>query len=125
VGIHAGALTELVATGPCGPWAFATDASLPTGDALKDRFLKVTFGTYRVIPAGASFPAGQMEQRGTTQLYRIDHVERAGARTLIVLAEDPRMTFADGVAQETTRPGRRFEGPISFEIAVSTTEDRR
>jgi hypothetical protein len=31
-----------------------------------------------------------------------------------ILAEDPKLKVADGVATETTRPQRSFQGPLSM-----------
>jgi hypothetical protein len=58
-----------------------------------------------------------VEQRGTTQMYRIDRVERQDGETFIVLAEDPMLTMKDGKAIEATRPLRTFEGAVAFSIA--------
>jgi hypothetical protein len=120
-GIHAGAISELISTtgDSCGPRAFVTDTELPEGTALRGRFLVLTFARNAVVPSGTSYPLGQTEQKGTSQLYEIDRVERSGGRTLIVLAQDPMLTLKDGQAVETTRPGRTFAGPFTFEIASS------
>ena len=120
-----GAVTEVVntvAADPCSPRAFVTDAALPTGEALRGRWLRLSFANYKVVPSGTSYPLNVMEQKNTSQFFRIDRVAEAGGRRLIVLAEDPMLTIKDGVATETTRPARRFEGPFTFEIVSSRSE---
>jgi hypothetical protein len=119
-----GPVSALVSLGgACGEKAFATDAPMPEGGApLAGRWLKLRLGTYDVVPSGTSYPLGIRQQAGTTQFFRIARVERQGARTLIVLAEDPMLVIENGVARETTRPGRTFVGPTSFEVVLSATE---
>jgi hypothetical protein len=119
--ILSGAVTRsLRAADGCSANAFVTDTPLPPGTALAGRWIILTFGSYRVIPAsGGAFPLGIQEQKGIRQPYRIDHVERSGNQTLVVLADDPMLTSADGKWVETTRPGRTFEGPVRFEISLA------
>ena len=75
-----------------------------------------------MVPSGTSYPLGIRQQTGTTQFFRIARVERQGTRTLIVLAEDPMLVIENGMVRETTRPGRTFAGPTSFEVVLSASE---
>jgi len=104
----------------CGPNAFLTDAALPEGTALRGRWIQLTFGTYKVVPAASgAFPAGIQEQTGIRQSYRIDHLEKAQGQTRVVLTDDPMLALRNGQLVETTRPGRTFDGPATFEITLS------
>lgn len=107
---------------PCVARAFVTDAVLPVGDVLKDRFVNLRFGTYKVIANGANYPLDVREQKGISELYQILRVERVGDKTHIVLTEDPMLIIEGGGAAETTRPGRVYEGATSFEILLSKSE---
>ena len=108
--------------GGCGADAFVTDAPLPEGDTLKGRWIVLTMGTYKVVPSGTTFPLGVQEQKGIRQPFQIDHVERKAGQTLVVLTADPMLAMSAGKVTETTRPGRTFEGPVTFEITTSRTE---
>jgi hypothetical protein len=112
----------LRARGGCSSDAFVTDAALPEGDVLKGRWIVLTFATYKVIPSGTSFPMGVQEQKGIRQPFLIDHVQRTGGQTYVVLAADPMLTMSGGKVTETTRPGRTFEGPVTFEIPMARSE---
>ena len=79
-------------------------------------------GTYKVVPSGTSYPLGIQEQKGIRQPFLIDHVERNGGKTFAVLRDDPMLTMAAGKTTETTRPGRTFEGPVTFDIGLSAAE---
>jgi hypothetical protein len=124
LGTWSGSVSALVSLGgACGEKAFVTDAPLPDGaSTLAGRWLKLRLGTYDVVPSGTSYPLGVRQQTGTTQFFRIARTERQGARTLIVLAEDPMLVLENGMARETTRPGRTFLGPTTFEVVLSATE---
>ena len=111
--------------GPCGEKAFVTDAPVPAGlaEKLKGRWLKLRLGSYKVVPNSAgTYPLDVREQTGIEQFHKIARVDRQGDRTLIVLSEDPMLTFEGGVATETTRPGRSFAGPLSFEVVLAASE---
>jgi hypothetical protein len=108
--------------GGCSTDAFVSDAPLPEGDALKGRWIVLTMGSYKVIPSGTTFPLGVQEQKGIRQPFQIDHVERNGGQTYVVLTADPLLSMAAGKVTETTRPGRTFEGPVSFEIPMARSE---
>jgi hypothetical protein len=118
---YAGSITGVQRTAEsCGPNAFLTDAALPEGTTLRGRWIQVTFGSYKVVPDGSgAFPAGVQEETGIRQPYRIDHVEKAQGQTRVVLTDDPMLTASKGQLIETTRPGRTFEGPATFEITLS------
>jgi hypothetical protein len=64
------------------PYAFAghalvTDAELPEGDALKGRWMSLTFGAYAVAPGGrGAYPAGTKTQEGITGVFQIERVVR-------------------------------------------------
>jgi hypothetical protein len=62
------------------------------------------------------------EEKGIRQPFQIDHVERNGGQTFVVLTADPMLTMAAGQVTETTRPGRTFEGPVTFEITTARAE---
>jgi hypothetical protein len=106
----------------CSSDAFVTDAALPEGDALKGRWIILTMGTYKVIPSGTSYPMGVQEQKGFRQPFQIDHVQRMGGQTYVVLTADPMLAMDAGKVTETTRPGRTFEGPVTFEIPLARAE---
>jgi hypothetical protein len=99
--------------------AFVTDAALPEGNALHGRWLRLSFDRYPVVANGSNYPLGIHEQRGITEMYAIDRVQRQDGKTYIVLSEDPMLSIADGKAVETTRPLRTFQGPVTFSIALS------
>lgn len=94
---------EISATVPAGEGghetAFATSAGLPEGNVLAGRWLIATY-------------AGNI-----TEGYEIKSVKRDGDRTLILLADDPAVRIADGKAEETCFPHRKFTGPVRFHIA--------
>jgi hypothetical protein len=123
VASHAGNVTQVLrAAEGCSKNAFVVDADLPAGDALAGRLITLTFASYKVLPSGnGSFPLGITEQKGIRAPFRIDHVEHDAGKTFVVLAEDPMLTSTGGAFTETTRPGRRFEGPVSFEITTAST----
>jgi hypothetical protein len=106
----------------CSANALVTDTDLPTGEALRGRWIVLTMGTYKVLPSGTTFPLGIQEQKGIRQPFLIDHVERTGAQTLVVLTDDPMLAMASGKVTETTRPQRTFEGPVSFEIPLARAQ---
>jgi hypothetical protein len=106
----------------CSSDAFVTDAALPEGDALKGRFIVLTMGTYKVLPSGTTFPLGVQEQKGIRQPFQIDHIQRTGGQTFVVLAADPMLAMVGGKVTETTRPDRTFEGPVSFEIPMAVAQ---
>jgi hypothetical protein len=120
---HTGNVVQVLrAVEGCNKNAFLVDADLPAGDALAGRLITLTFATYKVIPASnGSLPLGITEQKGIRAPFRIHHVEREGGKTFVVLADDPMLTSAGGAFTETTRPGRRFEGPVTFEITTALT----
>jgi hypothetical protein len=126
VTLAAGALTGTIdqvtrKVDGCSADAFVTDAVLPEGHALHGRWLRLTFDRYPVVPSGTSYPLGLHEQRGITEMYAIDRVQRQDGHSYIVLAGDPMLTMSGGQAIETTRPLRHFEGPVSFQIQLSAT----
>ena len=119
----AGGITRIQrAADGCGSDAFVTDAALPEGDALKGRWIILTMGTYKVIPSGTTFPLGVQEEKGIRQPFQIDHVERSGGQSYVVLTADPMLSMSGGKVTETTRPGRTFEGAVTFEIPMSRSE---
>jgi hypothetical protein len=118
-----GGITGVVrAADGCAVDGFFTDATLPEGTALHGRWITLTMGTYNVVPSGTSYPLGVREQKGIRQPFLIDHIERRGGRTLVVLAADPMLVMAAGKVTETTRPGRTFEGAPTFEITTARSE---
>jgi hypothetical protein len=102
----------------CSVDAFVTDAELPEGDALRGRWIRLRFDRFPVVPDGTSYPLGIHEQRGITQMHRIERVQRQDGKSYIVLADDPMLTIDGDAAVETTRPLRRFAGEVTFSIAL-------
>ena len=117
-GIIAGVIRQVDG---CTANAFVTDAELPAGTALRGRWVRLTFDRYAVIPDGTRYPLGIREQRGITQMYAIDRVQRQDGKSYIVLADDPMLSMRDGEVIETTRPLRTFDGPVAFSIALGTS----
>jgi hypothetical protein len=78
--------------------AFLTAATLPAGEALKGRWMIVTHGD------------------GHTHGYAIDHVERRGGKSQIVLQADPGLKVAEGVTEECFFPRRKIAGTNRFVI---------
>jgi hypothetical protein len=118
-----GTLSQVLrAADGCSADAFVTDAVLPDGNALAGRWIVLTMGTYKVIPNGTSYPMGIKEQKGIRAPFRIDHVQRSGGKTFVFLAADPMLKMTGTTVTETTRPGRTFEGPVSFEISLSASQ---
>ena len=117
-----GRITDVVRRADgCTADAFVTDAALPTGTALRGRWVRLTFDRYAVVPNGSSYPLGIREQRGIDQLYRIDRVARQGDQTFVVLADDPMLAIDGDTAMEATRPRRTFEGAVRFAITLGTS----
>ena len=106
----------------CSDDGFVTSAAIPEGNALNGRWIRLNFGTYNVIPDGANYPLGIKQQKGFTQLYQIDHVVKRGQDTIILLKADPALAVENGKALERARPWRTFEGPVTFEIALSKSQ---
>lgn len=80
--------------------AFVTDTELPDGDALQGRWMIVTHGN------------------GYRHGYEIDHVERDGDRSVIVLADDHGLRIDGQTTEEVYFPQRTIEGQNSFVIPL-------
>lgn len=107
--------------------AFITHANLPSGDALKDKWLSLTFGTYHVIPKDNLFPklldgTEVRKQNGMLELYQIDHIEKKDGKTYIIMKHDHVLDMKDGKAVEAINPTRTFEGYGTFEIRSGASD---
>jgi hypothetical protein len=122
-GSHTGKVVKVLrAAEGCSQNAFVVEGELPAGAALAGRLITLSFASYKVIPAAnGKLPLGIAEQTGIRQPYRIDHIESAAGRSYVFLTDDPMLTTgADGAFTEVTRPGRRFEGQVTFEITTAS-----
>ena len=101
--------------------ALITDANLPEGDAWKGKWVSLQFGTYKVIPdANGSYPNGISEQKGFSEMFLVDHVEKRNGLTYIVTADDHALAIDSNTAEQL-RPQRTFEGHPSFRMEFSAT----
>lgn len=97
--------------------AFITDAVLPLGDALKDRWLALYFGVYNNVPSGSgSYAYNVRQQKGMNQMYRIKNVEYKNGKTYINLYEDHCLRMTNGNLEEIMRQHKKFTGPNDFVI---------
>ena len=92
--------------------AFLTSANLPLGSDLKGRQLSLIFDTYRVVGSTAI-------QRGISEMFEIDRVERIEGQTYIHFARDHQLVINPEDTAEQVAPERTFQGPLMFEIALS------
>ncbi len=105
--------------------AFVTDAVLPEGEVLKGRWMRLAFGTYKVVAdVRGGWPMGIREQKGIGQMFLVDHVERREGKTWICLSEDAELEVKEGKVRELLRPHRMFEGGGGFEILMSGSGGR-
>jgi len=105
--------------------AFITDADLPTGTALRGKWLIVTHGriTARFRKPVKPTDQGVSGVYGTvTHAYEIDRVERRDGRTWIHLTHDHGLRIDGGKTTEVFSMWRTYEGQERFVIhtAVAT-----
>jgi hypothetical protein len=94
--------------------AFVTATDLPAGDAVAGRQLSLAFDSYRVVPA-----SNGAVQRGISEMFQIDHVERQDGQSVVFLSDDPQLEQnADGSVTKQMAPQRTFQGPLTFEVAT-------
>src|SRR5262249_48092878 len=76
--------------------AFVTATELPADHALASRQLSLAFDTYQVVPTGNG-----AVQRGISEMFEIDHVERQDGQSVVFLSDDHQLEQnADGTVTE-------------------------
>ena len=83
--------------------AFIVDRGLPPATDLHGRWVIVAHGN------------------GLTHGYEIDHVERRGGKTVLVLTGDHGLKIADGVTKEVYFPHREIRGANTFAIPLAAS----
>lgn len=105
--------------------ALLTETELPLGEALHGKWISLHFGAYSVVPdAKGQYPNGIKEQKGISEMFLIDRVERRGGITYIIVAEDHALSLKNGKTTELLRPQRTFNGLPVFRLSFSKTDPK-
>lgn len=107
--------------------AFLTEEDLPTGTALRGKWLVLTHGRI-TARFGKPITAGEQGTSGpygtVTGAYEIDRVEKRDGRTWIYLAHDHGLRMAGNTATEVFSMWRTYEGPEQFVIHLHAPQRR-
>ncbi len=91
--------------------AFITSAALPTGTALRNKFLSLTHG--------ALSGSGTM---GISEMFKVDQVIFSNSQYYVCFTNDHMLEITNGTTSvEQMAPLRTFTGSNSFEIALSAS----